>query len=100
VARETASADAAFLGPQRAKAALAALARAGVEHRDVVLLKEHTAASGRGGEDDPMVGAWATDAFAPGRVVGPRVECGGTLNTRGPNAYKIRAGAEPLLTVR
>jgi hypothetical protein len=41
--------DAAFLGPQRAKAALAALARAGVEHRDVVLLKEHTAASGRGG---------------------------------------------------
>jgi hypothetical protein len=48
VARETPSADAAFLGPQRVKAALAALARAGVEHRDLVLLRERTAASGRG----------------------------------------------------
>jgi hypothetical protein len=33
-------------------------------------------------------------------VVGPRVECGGTLNARGPNAYKVRPGAELLLTVR
>jgi hypothetical protein len=48
VARETASVVAACPGPDRAKAAMAALARAGVEHRDVVLLKEHTAASGRG----------------------------------------------------
>ena len=48
MARETVSVVTACPGPDRAKATMAALERAGVEHQDVVLLNERTVASGRG----------------------------------------------------
>jgi hypothetical protein len=62
---------AAFPGPDRAKAAMVALERAGIPHRDIGLLNDgtqrHPAATSRG--DDRVVG-WFTRRWVRGALVG------------------------------
>jgi hypothetical protein len=78
VAADVASVVAAFAGPDRAKAAMASLERAGIAHRDVSLLNDvsgpRAASIPRG--DDRVVG-WFTRRWLRGAAVGAIVGAAG-----------------------
>jgi hypothetical protein len=95
VAVDAGSVVAAFAGPDRAKAAMAALERAGVAHRDVSLLGGgRPGATARG--DDRMVGwftgRWVRGALV-GAVVGALVFAGALVLLRDGSVYPIWIGA-------
>jgi hypothetical protein len=89
---------AAFPGPERAKAAMVALERAGIAHRDVSVLGDGAdggrLATSRG--DERMVGwlgrRWARGALV-GAVVGALVFVGGLAMVREGSLYPIWIGA-------
>jgi hypothetical protein len=96
MAADADSVVAAFAGPDRAKAAMAALERAGVAHRDVSLLggAGNPGATARG--DDRMVGwitrRWVRGALV-GAVVGALVFVGALVLFRDGSVYPIWIGA-------